>query len=325
MTRLQRQRVIEIFELLTALSDKSSKSDTKARSSDTSQLSSDVLRGLKKAIICLEQQLSRQESQATAATFPPQLPAQMITVPPDGLCLSHACIAAFHSKKWRDEHGETGYRLGEIRSEEQAEERQAGCFRAQVVQLMREYAVFDQARAHYNQRALAIEAGGMPEDIDIPFYAACLNGCIQVEPLGYADWQRTLVIGEGPLRIRVGNLQTQGEDGVSTGHFVLLQSWLPIEENLEKRMPFPFGVGACSTSTVHQSPDSSASASASTPFAEQHQPGDEDGMHVQGSGEVMKDGKSDSKKKRYLSSASFISIKKEQERGCFRATTPQCQ
>ena len=172
MTRLQQQRVIKIFELLTALSDKSSKSDTKARSSDTSQLSSDVLRGLKKAIICLEQQLSRQESQATAATFPPQLPAQMITVPPDGLCLSHACIAAFHSKKWRDEHGETGYRLGEIRSEEQAEERQAGCFRAQVVQLMREYAVFDQARAHYNQRALAIEAGGMLEAIDIPLYAA---------------------------------------------------------------------------------------------------------------------------------------------------------
>ena len=67
-------------------------------------------------------------------------------------------------------------------------------------------------------------------------------------------------------------METQGEDGVSTGHFVLLQSWLPIEENLEKRMPFPFGVGACSTSTVHQSPDSSASASASTPLAEQHQP-----------------------------------------------------
>ena len=49
MTRLQQQRVIDIFELLTALSDKSSKSDTKARSSDTSQLSSDVLRGLKKS------------------------------------------------------------------------------------------------------------------------------------------------------------------------------------------------------------------------------------------------------------------------------------
>ena len=59
-----------------ALSDKSSKSDTKARSSDTSQLSSDldeggkrnsveepgsvpsVLRDLKTAIICLEQLLS---------------------------------------------------------------------------------------------------------------------------------------------------------------------------------------------------------------------------------------------------------------------------
>ena len=132
--------------------------------------------------------------------FPPQLrEAQMITVPPDGLCLSHACVAAFHSKTWRDEHGETGYRLREIRSEEQAEERQAHCFRAYVAKLMREYALFDQARRHYNERVLAIEAGGMPEDIDIPFYAVCLNGSIKVEPLGCASVQPTLVIGVGPL------------------------------------------------------------------------------------------------------------------------------
>ena len=65
-----------------------------------------------------------------APLFPAQLPQpQLITVPPDGLCLSHACIGAFHAQKWRDEHGEKGYRLGENRSEEQAEEKQAKCFR----------------------------------------------------------------------------------------------------------------------------------------------------------------------------------------------------
>ena len=133
----------------------------------------------------------------------------MITVPPDGLCLSHACVAAFHLKKWRDEDGDTGYRLRKIRFEEQAEERPARCFRAQVVKLTREYALLDQARGHYNERALAIEAGGMPEDIDIPFYAVCLNGSIKVEPLGYASVQPTLVIGAGPLRIYVGNLRKE--------------------------------------------------------------------------------------------------------------------
>ena len=149
--------------------------------------------------------LALEQTRAELA-FPLQLPeAQMITVPPDGFCLSHACVTAFHSKTWRDEHGETGYRLGEIRFEK-AEERQILCFCAQVVQLMREYALFDQARGHYNERALAIEAGGMPEDIDIPFYAVCLNGSIKVEPLGYASVQPTLVIGAGPLRIYVGNL-----------------------------------------------------------------------------------------------------------------------
>ena len=63
-----------------------------------------------------------------APLFPAQLPQpQLVTTPPDGLCLSHACIGAVHAQKWRDEHGEKGYRLGENRSEEQAEEKQAVC------------------------------------------------------------------------------------------------------------------------------------------------------------------------------------------------------
>ena len=214
-----------------------------------------LLQELKQVLEHLEQEQSRAsralEQRRADPAFPAQLPqAQVITVPADGLCLSHACIATFHAQKWRDEHGEKGYRIGENRSKEQAEEQQAHCFRSQVVQLMREYAQFDQARGHYNQRAAAIAAGAMPEDDDVPFYAACLNGCIEVVPLGFADLQEASVFGTGPLRISVGNTQEKGEDGAFVGHFILLQSWLPVEEKLEKRTAFPFGVRACSTLAV---------------------------------------------------------------------------
>jgi len=219
-----------------------------------------LLQELKQVIELVEQEQSP-ESRAVPQrrpypAFPAQLAqAQMITIPADGLCLSHACIGAFHAQKWRDEHGEKGYRIGENRSEEQAEEHQAKCFRAHVVQLMREYAQFDQARGRYHQRASAIASGAMPEDYDVPLYAACLNECIEVVPLGFSDLQQASVFGTGPLRISVGNKQEKGEDGAFAGHFVLLQSWLLVEENLEKRTSFPFGVRACSTLEMLASAD----------------------------------------------------------------------
>ena len=214
-----------------------------------------LLQELKQVIERLEQKqspASRALPQRRAdPTFPAQLAQpQMITIPKDGLCLSHACVAAFDAQKWRDEHGENGYRIGENRSEEQAEEHQAHCFRAHVVQLMREYAQFDQTREHYHQRASAIASGTLPEDYDVPFYAACLNGCIEVVPLGCSDLQQASVFGTGPLRILVGNTQEKGDDGAFAGHFVLLQSWLPMRKKLEKRTAFPFGVRACSTLEV---------------------------------------------------------------------------
>ena len=94
---------------------------------------------------------------------------------------------------------------------------------------MFEYGEFDEERRFYCDRAVAIANGYLPEDKDIPFYAACLNGCIEVIPLGYADYQGASVIGAGPLRISVGNREASGPDGSSTGHFVLLQSWLPLQ------------------------------------------------------------------------------------------------
>ena len=202
-----------------------------------------LMQDLQLAIEFAEQEQSPESRAALqrrpAPLFPAQLPQpQLVTVPPDGLCLSHACIGAFHAQKWRDEHGEKGYRLGENRSEEQAEEKQAKCFREYVVELMREYAQFDPARGHYMERASAIASGALPEDHDVPFYAACLNGCIEVAPLGYSELQQSSVFGTGPLRILVGNKQEVGEDGTHVGQYVLLQSWLPVEETRKSKLLF---------------------------------------------------------------------------------------
>ena len=98
-----------------------------------------------------------------APVFPAHLAeAQLVTIPPDGLCLAHASIASFHARRWRDEHGEKGYRLGENRCEERAEEQRAQSFRQAVVELMREYAQFDASREFYLERATAIASGALP-------------------------------------------------------------------------------------------------------------------------------------------------------------------
>ena len=197
-----------------------------------------LLQELRQAIDRMEQ---GQQTTRPDPAFPAQLPhSQLVTMPCDGLCMCHCCIAASHAEEWRDDHGENGYRIRGSRALQQAEEVQAGSFLAHVLQLMREYAQFDPTRGHYHERASKIAAGALPEDYDLPFYAACLNGCIECVPLGYSDFQGTSVFGTGPLRISVGNKQEVGDDGASVGHFVLLQSWLPVETDLQKRCAFPF-------------------------------------------------------------------------------------
>ena len=197
--------------------------------------------------------------------YPAQLSErQEVTTPPDALCLSHACIAAGDARRWLAEHGEQGFRYPGDRTQEILEEQLAKAFRQHVVDLMLEYAQFDEERRFYCDRAVAIANGSLPEDKDIPFYAACLNGCIEVIPLGYADYQGTSVIGAGPLRISVGNGQASGPDGTSTGHFVLLQSWLPLQTDLRQCGAFPFGVCAAAR-CVAESANVAAAGSAGEP------------------------------------------------------------
>ena len=192
---------------------------------------------------CHEQHRRRPEP-----AFPAQLPeAQIVTVPCDGLCLCHVCIASYDAQEWCDQHGEKGYRVGHNRSQEQAEEHQARGLLAQVLQLMHDYAEYDSSHHHYAERASRIAAGALPEDYGLQFYAACLNGCIECVPLGFADSQEPSLFGAGPLRVSIGHVLEKGDDDAFAGHFVLLQSWLPVEKDLRKRGAFPFGAQACST------------------------------------------------------------------------------
>ena len=117
---------------------------------------------------------------------------QQVTTPPDGLCLSHACIAAGDARRWLAEHGEQGFRYPGDRTEEILEEQLAKAFRQHVVDLMLEYAHFDEERRFYCDRAVAIANGSLPEDKDIPFYASM-------------PARGTSVIGASPLRILIGN------------------------------------------------------------------------------------------------------------------------
>ena len=74
-----------------------------------------VLQELTESIERMEQELSPtfegQRLGKPKPAFPAQLSQyQMVTVPKDGLCLSHACVAAFDAKHWLASHGEDGWR-----------------------------------------------------------------------------------------------------------------------------------------------------------------------------------------------------------------------
>ena len=110
----------------------------------------------------------------------PEYPAQLserqeVTTPPDGLCLSHACIAVGDARRWLAEHGEQGFRYPGNQTQELLEEQSAKAFRQRVVDLMFEYGEFDEERRFYCDRAVAIANGSLPEDKDISFLRRVLK------------------------------------------------------------------------------------------------------------------------------------------------------
>ena len=126
------------------------------------------------------------------------------------------------ARRWLAEHGEQGFRYPGDRTEEILDEQLAKAFRQHVVDLVLEYARFDEERRFYCDRAMAIANGSLPEDKDIPFYASM-------------PARGTSVIGAGPLRISVGNCRASGQDGASTGQ---------LQTELRQRGAFPFASAA---------------------------------------------------------------------------------
>ena len=74
-----------------------------------------LLEELKESIQRMERESAPMFVDASPSHWEPECPAQLserqeVPTPPDGLCLSHACIAAGDAKRWLAEHGEQGFR-----------------------------------------------------------------------------------------------------------------------------------------------------------------------------------------------------------------------
>ena len=107
-----------------------------------------LLEELKESIHRMERESAPTFVGTSQRNLDPEYPAQLserqqVTTPPDGLCLSHACIAAGDARRWLAEHGEEGFRHPGDRTQEILEEELAKAFRQHVVDLMLEYADFD--------------------------------------------------------------------------------------------------------------------------------------------------------------------------------------
>ena len=107
-----------------------------------------LLEELKESIQRMERENAPTFVGPSPRNLDPEYPAQLserqqVTTPPDGLCLSHACIAAGDARRWLAEHGEQGFRYPGDRTQEILEEQFAKEIRQHVADLMLEYAHFD--------------------------------------------------------------------------------------------------------------------------------------------------------------------------------------
>jgi hypothetical protein len=85
--------------------------------------------------------------------------------------------------------------------------------------------VIDRAvAAGEHEVAAQLAAGHLPDDAALRFFAAEVGGGLVVDQGG--DFG-AMVYGDGPLAVRVLWSMVGGEDGHQSGHFELLQSWLP--------------------------------------------------------------------------------------------------
>lgn len=147
------------------------------------------------------------------------------TVPPDGFCLLYCALAAQQPEEWanvgRDAHGFIQDKAAELRWKNKAFR-----LRSQIMTLM-------QKDGLDVSRLLLPGAAGYLGDTELPYLARLLGGSIEVVPM--LDPEAGIPpFGNGPLRMRVGLSLIADGAGHETFHYVLLQSWLPVEAVSER-------------------------------------------------------------------------------------------
>ncbi|CAE7542386.1 unnamed protein product [Symbiodinium sp. CCMP2592] len=140
-------------------------------------------------------------------------------VPPDGLCLSYACVGAqnprYLAKMRRDRSGFV------------VDEREASRFRTAALNFRAAVAVRAR-RAARADIATALQSGDWPSEAALHFFAEELGGSLMVTSLFSEE---KMLFGQGPITVHVLHGVTEPDaDGHSSGHFELLQSWLPADE-----------------------------------------------------------------------------------------------
>lgn len=142
-----------------------------------------------------------------------ELPAGTWGMPPDGLCLSHACVAILNPRRFRrTPRGEQGtaLRAGHVRRDQ----RRARQFLERVVRRMEALGLHAEV-----SRLKLSGVAGFPGLDDIPHFAAELGGALQIIPVTLAAYAPPVLIGEGRVVGTIGHVLMGG-----TGHFVLIDA-----------------------------------------------------------------------------------------------------
>ena len=167
---------------------------------------------LSQGTVATEEEI-RSRGYAGAPTLPEGAPQ---AVPPDGLCLSYACVGAQNPRHlanmMRDRSGFV------LNASESRKFRVAALnFRAAVAARA--------TRAGRNDIAARLRSGEWPSEAALHFFAEELGGSLLITSI-FAE--EKILFGRGPIRVHVLHGLTEPDpDGHSSGHFELLQSWLP--------------------------------------------------------------------------------------------------
>ena len=163
---------------------------------------------------------------STMAKHPPHLGDDHrapVAVPPDGLCLYHCATAGQDLAAWVATHHPSTGQAFDLR-QAASDLTEAWSWRDRIVGLAREVGDIQLA-----QRLSLDGSAGYPDQDVLPLLARLLGGKVVLQ---VADVQ--VAFGQGPLILHLlGGISHDGA-GHGSGHFSILQSWLPKPRGLKR-------------------------------------------------------------------------------------------